>query len=145
MYIENINKYQYDDITIGLEENFIVTIDEEMMKKFREISGDMNPLHIDVSYARNMKFQDKVVYGMLTASFLSTLAGVYLPGERSIIHNIDIKFPNPVYVGDKLSINGNIVFKDDLSKTIEIKVIIVNQNERKVCRGKMLVGVLEDE
>lgn len=145
MYIENINKYKYDDITIGLEESFMVAINEEMMKKFCEISGDINPLHIDVSHARNFKFQDKVVYGMLTASFLSTLAGVYLPGERSIIHNIDIKFPNPVYVGDKLTIKGEVVFKDDLSKTIEVKFTIVNQNERKVCRGKMLVGVLADE
>ena len=58
---------------------------------------------------------------MLTASFLSTLAGVYLPGERSLIQSIESKFVNPVYVGDELTIRGIILALNDTVKQIEIK------------------------
>jgi acyl dehydratase len=51
------------------------------MERFREDSGDINPLHLDRDYARARGFPDVVVYGLLASSFYSTLVGVYLPGD----------------------------------------------------------------
>ncbi|MBQ9091319.1 MAG: hypothetical protein IJY52_03500, partial [Anaerotignum sp.] len=48
---------------------------------FLAITGDINPLHNDQEFAQKQGHPDKVAFGMLTASFLSTLAGVYLPGR----------------------------------------------------------------
>ena len=90
-----MNEYTYDEITIGQEESFQVTVSEEMMKQFLLITGDLNPLHRDAAYAATRQYFDKVVYGMLTASFFSTLAGVYLPGRYSLIHSVETKFLRP--------------------------------------------------
>ena len=81
---------------------------------------------------------------MLTASFLSTLAGVYLPGEKSLIHSIETKFIKPVFVGDKLTILGEVSSKNDLFSVIEMKITIRNQDNIKVLRGNMKVGVLDE-
>ncbi|MBR5361427.1 MAG: dehydratase, partial [Lachnospiraceae bacterium] len=77
-----MNTYIYEQIEVGHKESFKVTVTEADMDKFREITGDVNPLHRDTEYAKEHGYRDRVFFGMLTASYLSTLAGVYLPGER---------------------------------------------------------------
>lgn len=134
--------YSYEEIVEGQKEVFSVTVTEEMLDSFEQITGDHNPLHRDSEYARNKGYKEKVAYGMLTASFLSTLAGVFLPGERSLIHKVEVEFPKPVYVGDTLMVEGVVKEKNDLFKLLELKVTVKNQDGIKVLRGKMRVQVL---
>lgn len=136
-----MNDYTYEEIEIGHKESFSVTITEEMMKKFLDITGDVNPLHNDEEYAKSKGNPSRVVYGMLTASFLSTMAGVYLPGKKSLIHEVKIKCVNPVYIGDTLTIEGVVDEKHDAFSLLVIKVTMKNQENRKVCRAVMQVGV----
>ena len=98
----------------------------------------------DEDFARNLGHKGRVAFGMLTASFLSTLAGVYLPGERSLIHSVETKFTKPVYIGDVLSISGEVTEINDTVNQIVLKVEIKNQNGEKVLRGKMKVGFLDE-
>lgn len=128
---------------IGMEESFTVRVAEEMMQGFLTLTGDVNPLHSDETYAREKGFPSRVAYGMLTASFLSTLAGVRLPGKYSLIHSVQAEFPNPVFVGDELTVLGVVVEKDERFQTFSMKVTIRNGRGKKVCRGKMRIGVRE--
>ena len=70
-----MNHYTLAEMTPGLTEEFTVTVTPEMMDAFRAITGDVSPIHIDADYARGRGFPGRVVYGMLGASFFSTLAG----------------------------------------------------------------------
>lgn len=137
-----MNSYTYDQLTIGMSESFTVTVTEEMLASFKAITGDINPLHNDESFAKEKGMPGRVAYGMLTASFLSTLAGVYLPGERSLIQQVEIKFAKPVFIGDVLTVTGQIVEKNDSVSRIELKTTITNQDGKKVLRGKMDIMVI---
>lgn len=137
-----MNEYTYEEIQTGHKESFTVTVTEEMLDSFRSITGDVNPLHNDEAYAKSMGHPGRVAYGMLTGSLLSTLAGVYLPGKRSLIHEVSIKFSKPVYVGDTLTIEGIVDEKNDTYSLLMLKVTIRNQNGDKVCKAKMQVAVL---
>ena len=139
-----MNQYQFDEIKVGMEESFFVTITEEMMDAFKKITGDVNPLHTDPTFAEEKGFRSCVAYGMLTASFLSTLAGVYLPGERSLIHSVETKFVKPVFPGDTLLVHGVVSEKNEHYPVILLKVTITNQNQQKVLRGSMQIGVMAD-
>ena len=136
-----MNEYTYDEIAIGQKESFSVTVTDEMMESFRNLTGDINPLHNDKDYAISKGHPDRVVYGMLTGSLLSTLAGVYLPGRNSLIHEVKIKFAKPVYIGDTLTVEGEVEEKNDTYSLLMLKVTIRNQAGEKVCRAKMQVGV----
>ena len=136
-----MNDYKYEEIDIGHKESFAVTVTEEMMNSFLAITGDVNPLHNDEDYAVSKGHPGRVVYGMLSASLLSTLAGVYLPGKRSLIHEVKIKFAKPVYIGDTLTVEGVVEEKNDTYSLLFIKVTIRNQSGDKVLRGKMQVGI----
>jgi len=137
-----MNNYTYDELTIGLTHSFSVTVTDDMLDKFKDITGDLNPLHNDAEFARDKGYKDRVAYGMLTASFMSTVAGMYLPGVRSLILGVEAEFPKPVYVGDELTVTGQIKEKNDTFNFIVIKITVTNKEGSKVLRGKMKVKVL---
>ncbi len=141
-----MNEYKFSDIELGMEKSFQADITEETLEKFKEITKDINPLHNDAKFAKEMGYPDRVVYGGVTSSFLSTLAGVYLPGKYSLIHSEEILFKKPVYLVDSpLTIKGKVTEIYDSFKQFKISFSIYNNKNEKVCRGTMKVGVLDNE
>ncbi len=142
-----MNEYKFSDINTGLTESFSREITVGMEDSFREISGDVNPLHRDDEFADsagNGKFTGHVSFGMLTASLLSTMAGVYLPGKYSLIHSIDnISFKAPVYAGDVLTVTGTVKDKQEGLNLILVGVKIVNQSAKTVLKADMKIIVME--
>ena len=141
--MDGYNRYTFEEIEVGHKESFKVTVTEEMLDSFRRISGDVNPLHNDEAYAKDKGYPARVAYGMLTASFLSTLAGVYIPGERSLIKETHIKFTKPVFPGDEIEVVGEVEEKHEGFDMIVLKVTMVNGKGEKVLRGRMDVIVRE--
>ena len=139
-----MNSYKFDDINVGLEGSFSVKVDSEKLDKFLEISGDLNPLHSNAEYSKSKGFSDRVVYGMLTSSFFSTLVGVYLPGKYSILQGIDIQFSNPVYIDDILTITGKVSYINEAYKQLEIKAVIINKDNTKISKATIKVGVMDE-
>ena len=41
-----MNSYKFSDLSVGMSESFTVTITEEMMDKFIDITGDVSPIHV---------------------------------------------------------------------------------------------------
>lgn len=136
-----MNQYTFEELEVGMKESFTVTITEGMMETFKQLSGDNNPLHCDENYAAASGFPGRVVYGMLTASFYSTMAGVYLPGQRAILQGVDSKFRSPVYIGDTLTVTGKIAEKNETFRLITVKAEITNQSGQKVSKATLQVGV----
>ena len=138
-----MREYKYKDILVGQTESFTSIVTSDKMQKFKDISGDTNPLHTDYDYVKSLGYENNVVYGMLTASFFSTLAGMYLPGKYSLIQRVETDFVKPVFVGDVLTIEGVVIEKNDVFKFIVLKTTIKNNKGEKVCRGKMRIGVTQ--
>lgn len=138
-----MNEYKFDDLTIGFEESFQCEVTAEKMEGFKKITGDINPLHNDDNFAYNHGFNGRVVYGMLSASLISTLGGVYLPGKYCLIQQVESKFLSPVYIGDILTVKGIVKELNDSVKQAVIKIEIRNQELKKVVKGVLKVGFLE--
>ena len=140
-----MNTYTYAAIEEGMEESFQVTVTEQMMEAFLQITGDDNPLHTDAEYARSRKYEDKVAYGMLTASLYSRLAGVCLPGKYSLIHSMESKFLRPVYVGDMLTVSGVVKEKEEACHMLILSILVHNQKGEKVAKGTMQIKMMDEE
>lgn len=136
-----MNHYTLADITPGMTESFTVTVTPEMMDHFYAITGDNSPIHMDADYAADRGYPGRVVYGMLGASFFSTLAGVYLPGEHCLLHSVESKFVKPIFIGDTLTVSGKVSEVNESFSVITIKAQIVNQDGKKVTRGVIQAGV----
>ncbi|MBQ4418585.1 MAG: hypothetical protein II870_03035 [Synergistaceae bacterium] len=139
-----MREYKLKDIYKGLCESFEVKITPELENKFRDITQDLNLLHIDDEFANEILGGNKghAAFGMLTASFLSTLAGMYLPGRYSLIHSVEVSFIKPVYAGDVLLIKGVVDEIYEELRMIKLKVNICRLDE-VVCKAKMKVLVMK--
>ncbi len=142
-----MHTYYFAEIQIGQKASFQRTITAEMETAFRMISGDENPLHQDDAFAREVSkgaFAGHAAFGMLTASLYSTMAGMYLPGTYSLIHSFqELSFLKPVFVGDVLNVEGEVVDKVESLNLICLKVTIRNQQNQRVSRARMKVLVLK--
>ncbi len=135
--------YRFIDIHVGLSESFSVTVTPQMVDTFVELSGDRNTMHTDKSFALAYGFPDRLVHGMLTASFISRLVGMYLPGKFALFQEVSLSFIAPVYPGDTLTVKGEVVAIHEVYRQIEIKASITNQHGKKVSRAKIRTGINE--
>lgn len=136
-----MNSYTLGQLRPGLRESFTTTVTAEKMALFYQLTGDCSPIHMDEAYARGRGYPGRVVYGMLGASLFSTLAGVYLPGEHCLLHSVECKFAKPVFLGDVLTVCGEVTQVHEAFGEVTIKASITNQNGQKVTRGVIRAGV----
>jgi 3-hydroxybutyryl-CoA dehydratase len=98
-----IASYCVEDLSVGQSASYTRTITEADIQKFGEVSGDMNPLHFDETYAKGTIFRGRVAHGMLSVGFFSTVLGTMLPGAGSIFIGGSVRFKGPVRIGDTVT------------------------------------------
>jgi 3-oxoacyl-[acyl-carrier protein] reductase len=132
----------FDLIKVGETQTLTKHITEVDVRKFVEMTGDDNPLHIDRAYAETTAFKDIVVHGMLGASFISTVIGTKLPGAGALWVSQNMDFLLPVRLGDVLTISATVLKKHERERLLELETRIVNQNQQLILTGVGKVKVL---
>ena len=135
-----MTEYRWEDLHLGLKHAFSACFDEEMVQSFARLSGDVNPLHVDSQYALAAGFPEPVIFGMLTSALYSKLVGVYLPGKYALLQGIDIDFKAPCYAGERLDVEGEVIFLSDAFKRLELKATIRNEQHKLISRATIRVG-----
>jgi len=97
-----------DDFFIGQEIVEEKLFTEDQVRRFAELSGDRNPLHMDERYAGRSRFRGRIVHGILVAGVISKIIGTQLTGEGSIYLEQNIKFRKPVYIDEKIIVKVKI-------------------------------------
>jgi 3-oxoacyl-[acyl-carrier protein] reductase len=132
----------FDAIAVGDTHSLVKHITEADVRKFVEMTGDDNPLHVDRAYAETTAFKDIVVHGMLGASFISTVIGTKLPGTGALWVSQNMEFLLPVRLGDVLTISATVLKKHERERLLELDTRIVNQNRQLILSGQGKVKVL---
>lgn len=149
--MNSVEKQQYYDsltfekIQVGdIAELEHVLVEEDILK-FAELTGDYNPLHLNEEYARKTYFRKPVVHGMLSASFISTLIGMKLPGPGALWTSQSIEFLRQSYIGDTLKLVSTVKQKSTATRTLVLKIVITNQHNQKIISGESTVKLLDVE
>lgn len=133
----------FEQLQIGQTAEFSKTLGESDVYLFAGISGDFNPIHINQEHAKNSYFGSRLVHGMLTASFISTVLGTKLPGPNSIYRRQEIVFKAPVYIGDTVTARVEIIEKNANRRNIILKTVVVNQHKVTVLEGKAEIKLID--
>ncbi len=114
-------------ININDSASFSKTITEHDILTFAGITGDFNDIHINKLAAEKSIFKERIAHGMLTASFISTVIGMFLPGRGSIYLEQNLKFLKPVTIGE--TIKAEVIVEDINKKkgVYTLKTIVTNQ------------------
>lgn len=76
--------FTIDQFHIGLSASSNNVITDEKTRLFADVSGDYNPIHLDIEFAEKTRFGKRIAHGMLVSSFISALFAMKLPGHRYI-------------------------------------------------------------
>jgi 3-hydroxybutyryl-CoA dehydratase len=95
--------YTIEDLHPGMSESFTKTVSERDVTLFGEISGDTNPVHFDDGFAKNTIFKGRIAHGLLSASYISTVLGMKMPGPGTIFLSLTTRFTAPVRIGDTVT------------------------------------------
>lgn len=129
---------------VGTKASFSKTIAECDVYGFAGITGDFNPLHVNAREANKMVFGRRIVHGMLTASFLSTVIASYMPGPGTIYMQQDSRFLKPVFFGDTITAQVEIAELLEKGKA-RLKTTVINQDGIVVVDGTALVKLPKQE
>jgi len=121
-----LNDYTYEKIEKGMVFKFERVLTTQDLAHFAELTKDYNPLHCDEEYAREKGFKNRVVYGMLGGSLFSTLVGMVCPGKRNLYLTQSLNFKKPLYPGEKLVIQGEVIDKSDGINVLTVKTEIIS-------------------
>jgi acyl dehydratase len=142
----------FDAIQIGREASLRHTITEKDVQTFAELTGDTNPLHMDAGFASETQFKKRVVHGMLTASFISTVIGMQLPGPGALYLSQELNFKKAVAIDDTIRVTATVAQKVASSRMLVLKIAVTNQNSENVLTGTARVlcppfneGTINDE
>ena len=137
-----MNTDRFDSIRVGDEEEFTHLITEQDVDSFAKLTGDDNPLHMDAEYAATTSFQNRVVHGMLTASFLSTMVGTRLPGRGALWYEQSLKFLAPVRIGESVRVWAKVRHKSEGQRIVVLDTAVFGEDGRRVIEGEGKVRLL---
>lgn len=137
--MKEIHNIPYDEIEIGMSASVEKTITQKDIALFAYLSGDVNPVHLDSSYAETTMFKGIISHGMLPASLISNVLGTKLPGVGTIYLKQSLKFMKPVKPGDIIKAEIKAVQKDDEKKFVTFDCSCTNQNGVVVLSGEAVV------
>jgi len=131
-----------EDFEVGQHASFTKTFTEEDVQRFIEITGDVNPLHVDEAFAAATPFGRCVLHGMLTASIFSTMVGMLLPGTGAIYRSQTIRFLLPVHIDETVTAHFVVRSIDRVKHRLEIDTWIENEAGEHVIEGTCEAGLL---
>jgi len=128
-----------NELNIGDRASFQKTISEVEIALFAGISADFNPLHINIEAIKKTKHKGRIAHGLLTAGLISAIIGTKLPGIGTLYVEQDLKFTNPVYAGDTIKANVEVISIDIARNIVILNTYCVNQDGVTVIEGKAVV------
>ena len=123
-------------ISIGQKATRSVTLSAEHVKIFADLSGDYNPLHFDETFVAKTKFKKLVVQGGLTTGLLHALVAMDMPGPGTVFLSQNWKFTVPVFIGDTITAEAEVISKHDTKPVTQLKIKITRQDGEIVLEGE---------
>ena len=116
-------------------------VSDEDVRKFAEVTGDKNPLHLDDGFASTTMFKERSAHGMIGAGIISGGLAMHMPGLGTTYLEQDLKFMRPVRIGDVLTVELKVLeilpkTKFDIAK---IRTTCMNEQGEIVISGTATV------
>jgi acyl dehydratase len=113
-----------------------LTLTDEHVRKYAEISGDRNPLHFDEAFAAKTKFGRLVVQGGLTTGLLHALVAMDMPGPGTVFLSQNWKFTAPVFIGDTITAEAEVLAVHASKPVTHLRVTVTSQTGATVLEGE---------
>lgn len=125
----------FGEIVVGESASVSRTVTQQDIDLFAVVSGDVNPAHLDPAYAQTDTFHKVIAHGMLGAGLISSVLGTKLPGPGTIYLAQDLKFLQPIGVGDTITATVTVKEKRPDKRDLLLDCLCTNQSGDLVIAG----------
>ena len=112
----------FEDLAVGMRETLQKTVENEDVIGFAELSGDHNPIHLSEHFARKTRFGERIVHGLYTASLISAVIGMRLPGPGAVYISQTLNFRGPVKIGDVVDVSVEVTELTEKGRRVRLHV-----------------------
>jgi 3-hydroxybutyryl-CoA dehydratase len=120
-----------ETIEVGRTFSFRRTLTDGDVALFIGATWDVNPLHTDDVYAKATDFGQRIIPGLLTASLLTHLGGLW----AFMATRMELFFLAPVFVGDTITASAEIVEHDPERAWVRLRCRCVNADGEEVLQA----------
>lgn len=131
-------------MTLKIGDTFTVQkeVTDELVRKFADVSGDYNPIHLDEEFAATTRFGKRIAHGMLGASFISAVLGYKLSAQKIIYLSQTLRFVAPVFIGDTVTAKATVKDIREDKPVVTIDTTCENQSGETVITGEAKIMIL---
>ena len=106
-----MNMIDVEDISIGMSLPMLVLppISRHTLAVYCGASGDHNPIHVDIDFAKEFGLDDVIAHGMLVMSYLGRMLTSWAPPK--MLKSFESRFLTMTHVGDIITVKGKVVNK----------------------------------
>lgn len=130
--------------SVNQEHCLVLRVTPEDVRKFAELSGDRAPLHTDHDFATRYGFEGTVVHGALLGSYVSQLAGMFLPGPLSVMERMDLSFRRPCFAPCELHLKARVRQVSEAVASVVMDVTVSDGSEQVFVSGKTWHKILQE-
>ena len=130
---------------VGARATWTRTFTAADVEAFAGISGDRNPLHFDAVFAESTRVGRLVVQGGLTTGLFNALVAMELPGPGSVFLHQEWDYPAPVYIGDTVTAEAEVVEARADKPITRLRCIARRDDGTEVLRGECLVYTMRPD
>ena len=118
--------FNLDNASVGdkIPDLVIEPITRSTLALYAGASGDHNPIHIDLDFAKEAGMKDVFAHGMLIMAYLGKAVTNIVP--QSNLKNFSVRFSSITNIGDILTCSGKVkkIDKNNSKKTIVLDLIV---------------------
>ena len=135
-----MNSIRFDDLEIGSALPTFTTdpLSRLTLALYAGASGDHNPIHVDIDFARQAGMPDVFAHGMLSMAYLGRLLTNWVPHDA--IRALSVRYAAITHVGDAVSCAGVVTEKDETTRTVRIALTTRNQAGEVKLTGEALIA-----
>ena len=137
---KTLHGFFIEDLQLNQTDKIERKITEKDIDNFAKLTGDNNPVHTNLDFAKKTIFKQKVAHGFLSASLISSLIATKLPGPGSIYLSQNLKFFAPVFIDDLVIVKVTVKEIDHEKKKVKLQTECF-KNEKKIISGEAIVLV----
>ena len=131
------------DVKVGDKFSTTRKITDELVRKFADVSGDYNPIHLDEEFAKTTRFGRRIAHGMLSGALISAVLG-YEFKERKIVYlSQTMKFTAPAFLGDTITATATVTDIREDKRIVTLETDCSNQNGELTVKGEAVVMLLK--
>ncbi len=120
-----------EGLVVGAKASFTRTLSEADVALFIGVTWDVNPLHTNDEYVRATPLQRRIVPGLLTASLLTHIGGLW----AFMAKDMEFKFLAPVFIGESITAVAEVVEAEEQKGWVRLQCRCVNGEGKEVLRG----------